>query len=90
MTPEEKAYHLTEKMTEQLNLTADQSEKISAINVGIAQKNAGIRNATNITNEQKVEILKSNSEARMNMYKNILTDEQYKKCEQTALTEDEL
>jgi hypothetical protein len=92
ITPEEKAYHLTTKLTQHLALNDDQAAKISEINVGIAQKNAGIRSAANISSEQKAQILQSNHDARMNMYKNILTGEQYTKCEafELTITEDEL
>lgn len=85
-TPEERAHHLTTKMTTQLALNADQAAKIAEINMGIAQKNENIRTATNITNEQKTEILHSNHDARLNMYKNILTAEQYTKCEELEVT----
>jgi hypothetical protein len=92
ITPEEKAHHLTTKLTQHLALNADQAAQIAEINVGIAQKNAGIRTASNISGEQKVQILQSNREARMNMYKNILTTQQYTQCEafEQTIEEDEL
>ena len=39
-TPEQKAQNLTEKMQADLNLTAEQTDRIAIINLGIAQKNA--------------------------------------------------
>jgi hypothetical protein len=81
-TPEEKAYRLTTKMVKELALDGDQASKISDINMGIAQKNEAIRTATNMTKEQKQEILLSNDAARMQMYKGVLTAEQYTKCEE--------
>jgi hypothetical protein len=50
--------------------------------MGIAQKNEAIRTATNMTKEQKQEVLLSNDAARMQMYKGVLTAEQYTKCEE--------
>lgn len=81
MTPEQRASHLTEKMVKQLELNADQAAKIAEINQGIAQKNENVRSATNMTAEQKKEVLESNRVARMSMYKNVMTAEQYAKCE---------
>jgi Tfp pilus assembly protein FimT len=82
MTPEQRAQNLTTKMTKQLALNDDQAMKISEINQGIAQKNESIRTDANMSKEQKKEIMQSNHDARMSMYKNVLTTEQYTKCEQ--------
>ena len=79
LTPEQRADRLTEKMTKNLALTADQTEKISQVNRGIAGKNAGIRSNTTFTKEQKDEIISSNREAAKSMYQGILTTEQYNK-----------
>lgn len=79
-TPEERANHLTTKMVKQLGLNEEQTAKISEINLGIAIKNDGIRGNTNMTAEQKKEIIESNRQARMSMYKDVLTTEQYDKC----------
>lgn len=81
-SPEERANNLTTKMVKQLGLNGEQATQISEINLGIAGKNEGIRNNTNMTKEQKQEILLSNNAARMAMYKNVLTAEQYVKCEE--------
>lgn len=79
-TPEERAYHLTQRMVKQLGLNEEQTAKISEINTGIAQKNEGIRNNTTMTAEQKKEIIESNHQARLSMYQGVLTTEQYNKC----------
>lgn len=81
-SPEERALNLTNKMVKQLGLNAEQATQISEINLGIAGKNEGIRNDANMTKEQKQEILLSNNAARMAMYKNVLTAEQYVKAEE--------
>ncbi|MDH4471824.1 MAG: hypothetical protein QE487_04405 [Fluviicola sp.] len=80
-TPEERAYNLTTRMVTELALDGDQALKISDINMGIAQKNEGIRTATNISDEQKQEILLSNDAARLQMYQGVLTDAQYAQAE---------
>jgi len=81
-SPEERANNLTTKMVKQLGLNGEQATQISEINLGIAGKNEGIRANANMTKEQKQEILASNNAARMAMYKNVLTAEQYVKCEE--------
>ena len=80
-TPEERAYNLTTRMVTELALDGDQATKISDINMGIAQKNEGIRTATNISAEQKQELLISNNAARLEMYKGVLTPAQYTQAE---------
>jgi hypothetical protein len=82
LSPDEKAFHLSSKMTKELKLDGDQATKISEINLGIANKNESVRNATNMSAEQKVEVLKSNDDARLYMYKNVLTAEQFAKFEE--------
>lgn len=80
-TPEERAYNLTTRMVTELALDGDQALKISDINMGIAQKNQAIRTATNMTADQKQEILLSNDAARLQMYRGILTTTQYTQAE---------
>lgn len=75
-TPEERAQRLTAKMTEKLKLTPDQSSRISDINLGIAKKNEGIRGNASMAKEEKAKIIKSNHEARLSMYRDVLTPEQ--------------
>jgi protein CpxP len=75
-SPEQRAKFLTEKMATELQLTEAQKEQVYTINLGIAQKNEGIL-ASNFTEEQKKEILRSNQEARIEMLKNVLTAAQF-------------
>jgi len=75
-SPEQRAKFLTEKMATELQLTEAQKEQVYTINLGIAQKNEGIL-ASNFTEEQKKEIIRSNQEARIEMLKNVLTAAQF-------------
>lgn len=77
-TPEERAKFQTEKMASELQLSAAQKEQVYTINLGIAQKNEGIRNST-FSEEQKRSIIKSNREAQIEMLKNVLTAAQFEK-----------
>lgn len=81
-TPAERATRLTTKMTKELSLTAEQAQKVSEINLGIATKNEDVRNNTTYTQEQKKEIVASNHAARKAMYKDVLTAEQLAKYEE--------
>lgn len=77
-TPEERAKFQTEKMASELQLTATQKEQVYTINLGIAQKNEGIRTST-FSEEEKRSIIKSNREAQIEMLKNVLTAAQFEK-----------
>lgn len=77
-TPEERAKFQTEKMASELQLSAAQKEQVYTINLGIAQKNEGIRNS-NFSNEEKRSIIQSNREAQIEMLKNVLTAAQFEK-----------
>ena len=68
-TPEQKAQKLTEKMTLDLNLTADQTDKIASINIGIAQKNHSIKMNESMSMEDKKLARKENQKARVHMLK---------------------
>lgn len=76
--PEDRAKFLTEKMAAELQLTDAQKEQVYIINLGIAQKNEGIR-TSNFSEEEKRSIVKSNQEARIEMLKNVLTAAQFDK-----------
>lgn len=80
-TPEERAQRLTAKMTEKFKLTPEQSSKISDINLGIAKKNEGIRGNASMAKEEKAKIIKSNHDARLSMYRDVLTPEQMSQYE---------
>ncbi len=75
-TPEERATRLTKRMTEKLKLSTDQSARIGDINLGIAKKNQGIRENAGMAKEEKIKMVKSNHEARVGMYRDVLTAEQ--------------
>lgn len=77
-TPEERAKFQTEKMANELQLTEAQKEQVYTINLGIAQKNEGIR-SSNFSEEEKRSIIKSNREAQIEMLKNVLTAAQFEK-----------
>jgi protein CpxP len=77
-TPEDRAKFLTEKMAAELQLTDAQKEQVYTINLGIAQKNEGIR-TSNFSEEEKRSIVKSNQEARIEMLKNVLSAAQFEK-----------
>lgn len=88
-TPEERAAHQTEKMSEKLLLTPEQKAKVSEINLAILQKNEAIRNDQNLTPETKKESVKGNNEARAQMIKAILTPEQLQKFEEMEANREE-
>jgi hypothetical protein len=80
-TAEEKATAQTSKMKTELGLSDNQATQVKEINLGIIQKNEGVKSNTGFSETQKKEIIKSNNEARMSMLKNVLTSEQYTKLE---------
>ncbi len=79
-TPEERATAQTEKMKTELALTLEQVEKVKIINLGIIQKNEGVRNST-MTAEEKKSAHKNIEDARDSMMKDALTAEQFQKYE---------
>lgn len=81
-TAQERAEIHTTRMTKNLELTDQQKEKVSILNLGVAMKNEAIRNDQNMTKEQKQESLKGNMEGRKSMLKSILTEDQFKKLEE--------
>jgi hypothetical protein len=76
-TVEERATAQTEKLATELSLTADQKEKVKQINLGIIQKNEGVRTST-MTQEEKKKAIKMNEEARDEMFKGVMTVDQFK------------
>lgn len=77
-SPEDRAKFQTEKMASELQLTEGQKEQVYTINLGIAQKNEGIRNS-NFSEDEKRSIIQSNREAQVEMLKNVLTAAQFEK-----------
>lgn len=80
-TADEKATAQTAKMKTELGLSDEQANSVQQINLGILQKNEGVKNNSSLSETQKNEMIKSNNEARMSMLKNVLTSEQYTKLE---------
>jgi len=82
-TAEERATAQSTRMKTELNLTDDQYAKVYEINLGIVQKNDGIKNST-YSEEVKKEIIRSNEMARRAMLKDVLTAAQYETLEKKA------
>ncbi|NBN99373.1 MAG: hypothetical protein EBV19_09090 [Flavobacteriia bacterium] len=82
-TAEERASSQSTRMKTELNLTDDQYAKVYEINLGIIQKNDGIKNST-YSEEVKKEIIRSNEMARRAMFKDVLTAAQYETLEKKA------
>jgi periplasmic protein CpxP/Spy len=82
LTPEQRADRKTEHMAKQLSLTPEQTNKVSVLNRGIAQKNESIRSNPRMTAEQKQAALKANKEHHETSLKSILTAEQFEKYQQ--------
>jgi outer membrane PBP1 activator LpoA protein len=80
-TPDERAKFQTEKMKNQLSLTNEQYEKAYQINLGIIQKNQALQEQKMTTEERRIAV-KQNNEARMAMFKNVLTAEQFLKMQE--------
>lgn len=80
-TPEERAKNQTDKMKTELGLTNEQYDKVYTINLGIDQKNEGVRTST-MSEEEKKKSLKMNNDARESMLKDALTPEQFAKLQE--------
>ena len=76
-TPEQKAQKLTEKMQTDLSLSAEQTDQIASINLGIAQKNHSVKMNETMSVEDKKVARKENQKARTQMYKQVLTVTQF-------------
>ena len=82
MTAQERAAKQTERMATELNLTAEQKEKIASINEGLVTKNEAIRANATMTEEAKRESIKTNNDSRRVQYSNVLTPEQLVKFDE--------
>jgi hypothetical protein len=82
----EKATKQTERMSTELSLTEEQVSTAQQINLGIIMKNDAIRSAENMSQEEKTNAIMSNNDARKEMFKRILSEEQFAKFEQTSST----
>ena len=77
MSASDRAAKLTDWMTKNLNLTADQVPKVSDINVKYANINEQLKTSTD-TQDQKMATMKTNNAAKEAELKGVLTDSQYK------------
>ena len=82
----EKATKQTERMSTELSLTEEQKTQAQQINLGIIMKNDAIRSAENMSQEEKTTAISSNNDARKEMFRGILTAEQFTKFEQVSVT----
>jgi serine protease inhibitor ecotin len=72
LTPQQRAEKLTQAMSRQLRLSPEQVEKVQAINLKYAEKNAQVKRDTTA--------LKANAEAKNAEMKEVLTPAQYESC----------
>lgn len=79
LTPEQKAEKKAQNMAESLGLSEAQTERVRIIELGIIQKNRGIKDNTTYTEDEKKLYIKENRKARMNMLAGVLTPEQMEK-----------
>jgi Spy/CpxP family protein refolding chaperone len=82
MTAQERAAKQTERMAKELNLTAEQKEKITVINESLVTKNEAIRANSTMTEEAKRESIKTNNDSRRVQYSNVFTPEQLVKFDE--------
>ncbi|MES2799463.1 MAG: hypothetical protein V4638_05570 [Bacteroidota bacterium] len=75
-TVQQKATIQTEQMAVQLSLSEQQKTQIHEINLGVMQKNDAVKQDASMTPEVKVESLKQNDQARIDLINLVLTDEQ--------------
>jgi len=76
-TPEQRAERQTEMMGRMLSLTPEQKTKIYEVNIKAAKQSGKFSGPADSTNFRVIQ------EARENAYKKILTEDQYKKYEET-------
>ena len=73
----EKATAQTEQMNVQLALSSDQKARIAELNFGIFDKNEAIIKDNSMSEELKKQSIEGNNEARLEILRGILTNEQY-------------
>ena len=79
MSPAERAAKHTKKMTELLDLTPEQTEKVASLNERVEMKIEAIKNDESMSQEKKKEFIKGNRKDQMNAFKSILSQEQFEK-----------
>jgi hypothetical protein len=80
-TLEEKMRAKTDMMSEKLELSEEQDEKLYVLNVKVAQKIKAIKEDPDMTDAKKKEFIKGNKEDYMRVLGTILTEDQMKKFE---------
>lgn len=81
-TPEERAKALSDKMKTELSLTDEQYEKVQAVNLKYAKKNDEILKSSK-GKLSKYKSVKASQDEKKKEMKAILTEEQFKKYEDT-------
>lgn len=86
-TPEERAQHQTDRMTKDLGLSAEQTEKVKAINLKYADQVDDMRGEAKDQKDAQREAMKGMRDQRNADLKAVLTPEQYDKMvkEQEAM-----
>lgn len=72
----QQAINETEMLTQKLNLTPEQNERVSAVVYGILNKNEGIK-GSDYAQDVKNQIYSENAHAKDQMLKEILTEAQF-------------
>ncbi len=83
ITPEQKGEARAKQLSDRVDLSDDQFVKVKELFTNIELKNKGVQDNANIDDEQKRQIIKSNSEYEQSALKGILTPEQLKKLDTT-------
>jgi len=82
--PQDKADKMTEHMTEELELTDAQVERVKVLNLKVAEKIKAIKEDDSMSKEKKKEFIEGNMEDHKNVMKSILTADQFVKYEEMA------
>ena len=84
MDPQKKADKMTKHMTEELELTDDQVERVKVLNLKVAEKIKAIKEDETMSKEKKKEFIKGNMKDHKNVMKSILTADQFVKFEEMS------
>lgn len=79
----QEATEMTKKMTSDLNLTTEQTQKVSEIYQNAAAKNEAILKETGNTEQRTTDMIARNEAACKSQINEVLTDDQRTKLEQT-------
>ena len=81
LAPQKKADKMTKHMTEELELTDTQVERVKILNLKVAEKIKAIIDDESMSKEKKKEFIKGNKADHKNAMKSILTADQLEKYE---------